>query len=402
MLSAQAYSFRMKSRLAISLSWIGGYVNAVVFLVCGTMTSHVTGNTTIALLRNVEGQRELAGYAAFAAGAYFAGTLISAVLTEGARRAGWRSKYVVPVAVEALFLLLLASELHRTGVAHERHDGEWWALVSFGAAAMGVQNATITRVSGSVVRTTHMTGVVTDIGLESVQLFYRWRARVRASPSMGTSRLLRIARREPSMLRVLLLVSIFGSFVLGAAIGTALFHEDAPIVLLPPVLFLGCIIWIDMRKPIADVRELDALADVTVSGAGSLRELLPPGVGVYRLHAVGRHGAHRSPDFQHWVERLPERWRVVVLCFNASVRVDENAAHGLRAAVGALHRNGRRLVVAGITREHYAAFERFGVFRTLTRDDVWSDVDFALARAVALVASGSPTVRQGVPATGPV
>lgn len=395
MLSAQAYSFRTKSRLAISLSWIGGYVNAVVFLVCGTMTSHVTGNTTIALLRNVEGQRQLASYGAFAVGAYFAGTIISAVLTEGARRAGWRSKYVVPVAVEAVFLLLLASELHRTGTAHERHDGEWWALVAFGAAAMGVQNATITRVSGSVVRTTHMTGVVTDIGLESVQLVYRWRARLRATPSIRTSRLLRIARREPSMLRVLLLVSIFGSFVLGAAIGTALFHEDAPLVLLPPLLFLGWIIWVDLRTPIADVRELDALADVTVAGAGSLRELLPPSVGVYRLHSIGRHGAHRPPDFQHWVERLPERWRVVVLCFNSSVRVDENAAHGLRDGIGALRHNGRRLVIGGISREHYAAFERFGVFRVLTRDDVWSDVDFALARAVALAASGPATGDHG-------
>ncbi len=384
MLSAQAYSFRMKSRLAVSLSWIGGYVNAVTFLVCGTMTSHVTGSTTVALLRDVEGQRRLAGYAAFAVVAFFAGTVVSAVLTEGARRAGWRSKYVVPIAVEALFLLLLAVELHRTGVEHEAHDGEWWALVAFASAAMGVQNATITRVSGSVVRTTHMTGVVTDIGLETVQIVYRWCARVRASPSMRASRLLRIARREPSTLRVLLLVGIFGSFVLGAAVGTAVFHVDSSVALLPPLLFLGWIVWVDLRTPIADVRELDALADVAVAGTGSLRDLLPPSVGVYRLHSVGRHGAHRPPDFQHWAERLPERWRIVVLCLNASVRIDENAAYGLRDGVGALRRKGRRLVVAGISREQYAAFERFGLFRTVSREDVWADVEFALARAVSL------------------
>jgi len=384
MLSAQAYSFRMKSRLAVSLSWIGGYVNAVTFLVCGTMTSHVTGSTTVALLRDVEGQRRLAGYAAFAVVAFFAGTVVSAVLTEGARRAGWRSKYVVPIAVEALFLLLLAVELHRTGVEHEAHDGEWWALVAFASAAMGVQNATITRVSGSVVRTTHMTGVVTDIGLETVQIVYRWRARVRASPSMRASRLLRVVRREPSTLRVLLLVGIFGSFVLGAAVGTAVFHVDSSVALLPPLLFLGWIVWVDLRTPIADVRELDALADVAVAGTGSLRELLPPSVGVYRLHSVGRHGAHRPPDFQHWAERLPERRRIVVLCFNASVRIDENAAHGLRDGVSALRRKGRRLVVAGVSREQYAAFERFGLFRTVSREDVWADVEFALARAVSL------------------
>ena len=392
MLSAQAYSFRMKSRLAISLSWIGGYVNAVAFIVCGTMTSHVTGSTTVALLRDVEGQRQLAGYAAFAVASFVAGVIVSAVLTEGARRAGWRSKYVVPLVVEAAFLLLLALELHRTGVSHDAHDGEWWALVAFAAAAMGIQNATITRVSGSVVRTTHMTGVVTDIGLESVQLLYRWRSRVRNSPNIRGARIFRIARREPSVLRVLLLVSIFASFVFGAAIGAWVFHRNASLVMLPPLAFLTWIVWVDLRSPIADVRELDALADVAVAGAGSLRELLPPSVGVYRVHAVGRHGTHRAPDFQHWIERVPERWRIVVLCFNPSVRIDENSAHGLREAVASLRRRGRQLVIAGITREHYVAFERLGVFRAIARDLVWADVEFALARAVALAETEAPAL----------
>ncbi len=46
MLTARAYSFRQKSRLAISLSWIAGYANVVVFLHSGMMISHVTGNVT--------------------------------------------------------------------------------------------------------------------------------------------------------------------------------------------------------------------------------------------------------------------------------------------------------------------------------------------------------------------
>ena len=45
MLSARAYSFRQKSKLAVSLSWIAGYANVVVLLACGTVVSHATGNT---------------------------------------------------------------------------------------------------------------------------------------------------------------------------------------------------------------------------------------------------------------------------------------------------------------------------------------------------------------------
>lgn len=391
MLSAQAYSFRMKSRLAISLSWVGGYVNAVTFLVCGTMTSHVTGNTTLALLRDVEGEKQLAGYAAFAVVAFLAGTILSAVLTEGARRAGWRSKYVLPIAAEALLLFLLALDMRRTASVAPGADDTWWTMVGLAAAAMGVQNATITRVSGSVIRTTHMTGVVTDIGLESVQVFHRWRSRLRGTAPMRGTRLLRIARREPSVLRVLLLLSIFGSFVLGAAAGAAAYWWNAPVSMLPPIVFLLFMVLVDVRTPIADVRELDALADVSV--AGSLREILPPGVGVYRLHAAGRHGAHRSPDFLHWAERLPAQWRIVVLCFNPLVRVDEDSAQGLRSSIEFLRRDGRRLVVAGISRAQYAAFERHGVFRLLSRDDAWSDVEFALARAASLAAEDASPVR---------
>ncbi len=46
MLSAQAYSFRLKSRLAISLSWVAGYTNVILLITCGETVSHMTGNST--------------------------------------------------------------------------------------------------------------------------------------------------------------------------------------------------------------------------------------------------------------------------------------------------------------------------------------------------------------------
>ncbi len=46
MLSASAYSFRQKSRLAISLSWVAGYTNVITFILCGVVVAHATGNVT--------------------------------------------------------------------------------------------------------------------------------------------------------------------------------------------------------------------------------------------------------------------------------------------------------------------------------------------------------------------
>src|SRR6478672_4187043 len=108
MLSASAYSFRMQSRLAISLSWIAGYTNVVTFIVCGVVTSHATGNVTHfgkALADRItaapvgRGAASAAYELAFFGGlvaSFFLGAVVSACMTEGARRRGFRSKYILP------------------------------------------------------------------------------------------------------------------------------------------------------------------------------------------------------------------------------------------------------------------------------------------------------------------
>ena len=82
MLSARAYSFRQKSRLAISLSWIGGYTNVVAFMVCGAVASHVTGNVTHLGRLFVEGNRAEALFMGFMWLAFFSGAASSAILME--------------------------------------------------------------------------------------------------------------------------------------------------------------------------------------------------------------------------------------------------------------------------------------------------------------------------------
>ena len=58
-------------------------------------------------------------------------------------------------------------------------------------AAMGLQNSLVTRLSGAVVRTTHLTGVLTDLGIEGARWFRLWRAnlahRTRIRLTVGTA-----------------------------------------------------------------------------------------------------------------------------------------------------------------------------------------------------------------------
>jgi len=56
--------------------------------------------------------------------------------------------------------------------------------------------------------------------------------------------------------------------------------------MLPPILFLLWIIFVDIRSPIADIRELDLLNDSELRLQGIVSKLLPAEVVLYRASSV--------------------------------------------------------------------------------------------------------------------
>jgi len=179
MFVTQAHSFTQQARLAITLAWVAGYTNILTVITCGTVTSHVSGTASNLGWYVSEGSWRLAAFAFFLLVSFFLGAAASGFLTELGRRRGWDSIYALPIAVETMLLATLAIglELHDHG---ERQSGAplYW-LTGVASLAMGLQNATITRISSGVVRTSHITGVLTDLGLESTQFLLWARPRLR-------------------------------------------------------------------------------------------------------------------------------------------------------------------------------------------------------------------------------
>ncbi|MGA1225179.1 MAG: YoaK family protein, partial [Phycisphaerales bacterium] len=175
MLVNRAHTFILQARLAISLAWVAGFVNVVALLTCGTMVSHLTGHGTSLGSQLAEGAWRAALLTAALLLAFFTGAFASGFAIEAGRERRWSSIYVLPATLELVLLgaFSVGVRVHDP-TATEVGATLWWMTIA-ATLAMGVQNATITRISSGVVRTTHLTGIVTDLGHESAQLaIVRW------------------------------------------------------------------------------------------------------------------------------------------------------------------------------------------------------------------------------------
>jgi uncharacterized membrane protein YoaK (UPF0700 family) len=396
MLSAQAYSFRQKSKLAISLSWIGGYTNVIALLACNTVVSHVTGNTTWFGQAVAGFDWSGALFLGFVVLAFWVGAMMSALMTETAKRRGVRSKYIAPLVVEAILLGLFAIgvDLLIDGKLGHGRDAIWW-IVGAASTAMGLQNATITKISGNIVRTTHLTGVMTDLGLEGVQFLFWWRDKMKSRKLGRLGRLLRVSRRHPTVLRLALLASIFGSFLFGVVAGSWIYNHWPTSAMTAPICFLLFIVGMDWWKPIADTRELDLLGDSEMKALGIIHSLLPKELGIYRIH-VGHRAA--TPDFSGWVDRLPVRWKVVILALSPLVRFTGNAILDLEAALNRLDEDRKKLVLCGVTPPQYRLLDSAGIVDRLGAENVCPDLEFAVAQAVVMLGSREDRETAGLPA----
>ena len=192
--------------LGLPMTFVAGATNAGGLLAVGQYTSHMSGIISAAADNAVLGAMDLVLAGGGALIAFVFGAATSAILVNWGRRHYAGREYSLPLALEACLLLafgLLGFYTHRSSLAL----GMEVAVLCF---IMGLQNATVTKLSGAKIRTTHMTGIVTDIGIELGKLFYSNRRR------RGTDVPLVLADREKLKLLAYFLFSFFGGGIVGA------------------------------------------------------------------------------------------------------------------------------------------------------------------------------------------
>lgn len=195
--------------LGIALAFVAGAINAGGFVAVRQYTSHMTGMVSGVADSLVLGERTLLASALGAIASFLLGAACTALLVNYVRRRRLRCEFALPLLLEAVLLLGFGVLGARLASIHALFVPLTVMLLCF---MMGLQNAVITKVSQAEIRTTHMTGIVTDLGIELGKLLY-WNAdpgqpKVRANPA-----------------RLSLLAALLGAFLAGAVAGALGFRH---------------------------------------------------------------------------------------------------------------------------------------------------------------------------------
>lgn len=218
-------------RLGALLAFVAGATNAGGFLAVGQYTSHMTGIVSTMADHLVLGDASLVLIALMSLTSFVAGAMTTAVLVNWGLRHGLHSAYALPLLLEAAALILFGLLGASLNLAIALLVPVTVLLLCF---LMGLQNAVITKISRAEIRTTHLTGLVTDLGIELGKLVY-----VNRRPGSPPVRASRERMRAHGLL--------IGLFFVGGIVGAFGFQVAGYVTTVPLAVLLLAACW----RPVA-------------------------------------------------------------------------------------------------------------------------------------------------------
>ena len=194
------------TRLGAVLAFVAGATNAGGFLAVGTYTSHMTGVVSSLADSLVLGELALAAASIGALAAFLLGAMTTAWLVNWGLREGLTSAYGLPLLLESALLLIFG--IFGAAISLWSHFFVPLTVLLL-CFIMGLQNAVITKISKAEIRTTHITGLVTDLGIELGKLLYINRSQLSATEPVR-------ANRGKLRLHLILISSFFTGALMGA------------------------------------------------------------------------------------------------------------------------------------------------------------------------------------------
>ncbi|MFL9843197.1 YoaK family protein [Flavobacterium rhizosphaerae] len=190
-------SYTHNLRLASLLSFVAGMVNITGLLSINILTTNLTGHFAYFSESFVHQNFAHASHFLLFILSFMLGAFICGLISEALSRNKQNLLYVVPILIEIAALLIIAF----FGIQNNIFNTRFIACTLL--FAMGLQNSLVTRVSQSVVRTTHLTGIFTDLGNEISLLFFNHESKEKREIKRG----------------IYLKVAVISCFFLGGILG---------------------------------------------------------------------------------------------------------------------------------------------------------------------------------------
>lgn len=193
-------NYKHNLRLAILLGLNAGFINGSGLMAFSILTTNVTGHAAQLAVDVATGQMAKARMVIFWLLSFLAGAFFCGVISRVGR--GKPFAYTAPILLMMAIIFLLAISPSHNAISQKQY---WAASLLF---AMGMQNALVTIISGAVVRTTHLTGMFTDLGTDLSNIIFQ-----------GGK------KNDTLRRRIILRLNIIVFFIVGGIVGSVLFLE---------------------------------------------------------------------------------------------------------------------------------------------------------------------------------
>jgi uncharacterized membrane protein YoaK (UPF0700 family) len=159
-------------KLAGVLAGIAGAINTAAFEAVGFFSANMTGNVSLLSDHIAAANFRTSAFFLAVVASFIGGSAASTLLVNFGKRQNCRAIYAYNILIEGLLLGVLGIADPCLPLALRGPS-----LILGLSFLMGLQNAVVTQISGARVRTTHVSGLATDLGIGLGMLFDTFRGK---------------------------------------------------------------------------------------------------------------------------------------------------------------------------------------------------------------------------------
>ncbi|QQL50503.1 YoaK family protein [Mucilaginibacter ginkgonis] len=223
-------SLRENLMLASSTAFVSGIVNVVCLLAFLAFSSNVTGHVANLANHVVQQNYHEIGIFLIWLFMFFAGAFAATFIIRSVQEKSLYKANATIIGIEIILMLAAALYAHHL---YQETQFEKEVLISLMLFVMGLQNSMVSTISGGLIKTSHLTGLFTDLGGEVAEWFH---------PKTAKTTVIRN--------KILIRLTILGFYFIGAVGGGYFFniYEFAIFYVVPFILLT--ILYYDL-SPIA-------------------------------------------------------------------------------------------------------------------------------------------------------